>query len=182
MKITRAAVAPIVIAWVAAAVAYGALPLTGRVISFAGMSSSAPPAAVKSASAWAKPGGPSQAQLSRWGFVGGVADQLSTPSNSNRYGLSLVIEFSSPSNADAYLKADIAIAGKWTRFSVSGIPGALGFEQNQHSSGGSNVGFVSGPYAYVVGVGWQSGAQNEISNRTLIAAARKLYSRVHAAG
>jgi hypothetical protein len=65
-----------------------------------------------------------------------------------------------------------------TRFSVSGIPGAVGFEQKQSTQRGSNVGFTAGRYMYLVGVGWQGGSSNEIPNKTLIAAAQQLYKRV----
>jgi hypothetical protein len=157
------------------------LPLTQRVISFAGMTPSK--TVMRSVASAAKYGIASKAQLVKWGFVGGVVSNLSTPGNSKRGGYSLVVELSTNANANAYLKLQHTNTPEvvWIPFAVSGIPGAVGFEQTGSgpAGGGSNVGFVSGPYAYVVGAGWGNGAQNVISNQTLIAAARKLYSRVH---
>jgi hypothetical protein len=176
-----AAVAALMLALVAAGAAGSAssLPLTQRVITFAGMRSSTTPSAVTSVAAWAKSDTSiSATKLRAWGFAGGIGDQLDTPGNSNRYGLSLVVELSSHSNANAYLKPVYTTNGPWTRFSVSGIPGAVGFEQKQSGQGGSNVGFTAGPYVYLVGVGWQGASSNEIPNKTLIAAAQQLYKRV----
>ncbi|MGH2860314.1 MAG: hypothetical protein ACRDLT_02270 [Solirubrobacteraceae bacterium] len=171
---------------VASAVASSSsLPLTQRVMSFAGMAPNKTPTAVRSAASWAKGGGPSKAQLVKWGFVAGVASQLSTPGNSNRYGLIAVVELSSTAHANAYLKAQSTNTADvtWLPFAVKGIPRAVGFEQTGSgpAGGSSNVGFVSGPYAYVIGAGWQaskSNKSNEIPNKTLIAAARRLYKRV----
>lgn len=175
-----AAVTALVLA-VAAAGATGSsasLRLTQRVTTFAGMRSSTTPSAVTSLAAWAKSTSTSETKLRAWGFAGGIADQLDTPGNSDRYGLSLVVELSSRANADAYLKPLYTTNGPWTRFPVSGIPGAVGFEQKQSGQGGSNVGFTVGHYMYLVGVGWQGASSNEIPNATLIAAAQRLYKRV----
>jgi opacity protein-like surface antigen len=176
-----AAVAALMLALVAAGAAGSAssLPLTQRVITFAGMRSSTTPSAVTSVAAWAKSDTSiSATKLRAWGFAGGIGDQLDTPGNSNRYGLSLVVKLSSQANAAAYLKRLYTTNGPWTRFSVGGIPGAVGFEEDLSSQGGSNVGFTAGPYAYLVGVGWQGGSSNEIPNKTLIAAAQQLHKRV----
>ena len=153
-------------------------PLTQRVVTFAGMRSNKTPTVVRSASAWAGDSALTKAQLVRLGFVGGVISQLSTPGNSNRYGLSVVAELSSAADAAAYLKPAYTHNGPWKRFAVSGIPGAVGFEQGNSGQGGSNVGFVAGPYAYLLGVGWQGAKSDEIPNKTLIAAAQQLYNRV----
>ena len=175
-----AAVAALVLGLTAAGAAAtsSSLPLTQRVTTFAGMRSSTRPSAVRSVAAWAASTSVSESRLRAWGFVGGIADQLATPGNSDRYGLSLVVELSSHANAEAYLKSVYTTNGPWTRFSASGIPGAVGFEQKQSGQGGSNVGFVDGPYMYLVGVGWQGASSNEIPNKTLVAAAQQLYKRV----
>jgi hypothetical protein len=152
-------------------------PLTHRVTSFAGMTAARTPTAVTSVAAWAKSTGIDAAKLRRWGFVGGVSDELDTPGNSNRYGLSSVVQLSSTANANAYLKRIYSTNGPWTRFSVGGIPGAVGFEEEQHGGGGSNIAFNIGSDAYLLGVGWQSGKSNEIPNATLLAAAHRLYAR-----
>jgi hypothetical protein len=164
----------------AGAIASGSssLPLTKRVISFAGMTFGEAPKAVTTIAAWSKDESFSQAQLRKWGFAGGVSGQLSSPNNPNRYGLSLVVELSSQANAKAYLKNISTSNGPWTSFAVSGIPGAIGFESKDSSQGGANVGFTVGPYMYLEGVGWQGSAANEIANKTLIAAAQQVYGRV----
>jgi len=42
--------------------------------------------------------------------------------------------------------------------------------------------FTDGPYLYLVGVGWAVGESHAPTRAGLIAAATKLYTRVHAAG
>ncbi|HUB76716.1 MAG TPA: hypothetical protein VL977_06655 [Solirubrobacteraceae bacterium] len=153
------------------------LRLTQRVTSFAGLRSNTTPTAVTSVAAWAKSTGASAATLRGWGFAGGVSDQLDTPDNPNRYGLSSVVELSSTADANAYLKRIYSTGGPWKHFAVAGIPGAVGFEEAHGGDGGSNVVFTIGPYGYLLGVGWQGGNSNEIANATLIAAAHKLYTR-----
>ncbi|HEX4033403.1 MAG TPA: hypothetical protein VHX66_03080 [Solirubrobacteraceae bacterium] len=176
--VVAGALVVLALAVVTAAAGSSSVPLAQRVINFAGMTPNKTPAVVRSAASWADGSDVTKAQLVKWGFVGGVGAQLSTPGNANRYGLSLVAEFSSAAGAAAYLRPTYTTHGPWKRFAVSGIPGAVGFAQTDSGEGGSNVGFVAGPYAYVVGVGWQGGKSNEIANETLIAAAKQLYSRV----
>ena len=63
-------------------------------------------------------------------------------------------------------------------FAVAGIPGAVGFEQTG-ASGGRNVAFADGRFYYLVGDGWNNSAKDAVPRATLIAAATKLYQRVH---
>jgi hypothetical protein len=111
------------------------------------------------------------------GFVAAVAEQLMTPGNPNRYGLSQVVQLSSAANAKSALKYYYTSNGPWTLFTVTGIPGAVGFEQ-VGPQGGRNIGFALGPYFYLTGDGWQNGAKNAISRSALQAAALLIYNRV----
>ena len=159
-------------------------PLTQRVLKadeFAGMKPSKPPTVVGSVAAWAQGNKSWEARYRKEGFVAGVGEQLVTPGNSNRYGLSLVVELSSAAGAKAELTWDATSNGPWQNFKVPAIPGAIGFEESGPGGGGRNVGFTIGPYAYVVGAGWQGGANNAISVNTLRAAALLLYHRVNGA-
>ena len=55
------------------------------------------------------------------GFVAAVAEQLMTPGNPNRYGLSQVVQLSSAANAKSALKYYYTSNGPWTRFTVTGF-------------------------------------------------------------
>ncbi len=136
------------------------------------------PTIVRTAAAWADGNASKATELKHWGFVGGVAEAMSTPGNSNRYGLSLVIQLSSAVNARAAMKAEYGSNGPWTHFAVAGIPGAVGFERLTRTEGGRNVTFAVGAYTYLVAVGWLGGASNSVSQTALVTAAKLLYSRV----
>jgi hypothetical protein len=117
--------------------------------------------------------------------VAGIADSLITPDNQDRYGLSLVEQFSSPRSAAAELAHETgpsAPGGPWTYFAVSGMPQARGFETIDQESGGRNVGFADGAFYYVVGAGWNGGASNAVSRAQVIAATLRLFHRVHGRG
>jgi len=187
-RVRTSAVAVLCLA-VACGTAYGSgaasgRPLTQRVLKageFAGMKPSTPPKVVTSVAAWAQGNKSAAARFRKEGFVAGVAEQLVTPGNPNRYGLSLVVELSSAAGAKAVVTSDATSNGPWQNFNVPAIPGATGFEASGPDRGGRNVGFTIGPYAYVVGAGWQGGAKNAISVNTLRAAALLLYHRVNGA-
>ena len=191
MKIMRAAVVALVLAGVAAGVAYGALPLTGRVLhsgELAGMKASGPVGVITGASAWvstADVGLPTSGQkadvarLRKLGFIAGVDENLVTAGNQNRGGLSAVEQFSSAKSAKAELVDESTADGPWTYFSVDGIPGARGFEALSAQGNGRNVAFTSGVYYYIVGAGWSGGSTNAVSRTTLAAVALMLYHRVH---
>jgi hypothetical protein len=170
----------------AAAGAAGAAPasphsLTARVLNagqLAGMRPDAKLVIVRTATAWSDGNATQATRLKRWGFAGGVAEALLTPGNSNRYGLSLVIQLSSAANARAALKAEYGSNGPWTHFAVPGIPGAVGFERLTASEGGRNIVFALGPFTYLVAVGWLAGARNSVPRSALITAAKLLYAHV----
>jgi hypothetical protein len=168
--------------------AYGSaassLPLTQRVLKagqFGDLQPVAPPAVVRSVAAWAHEEQDSLSLLRKWGFVAGIAEQMVAPANPDQGGLSVVVELSSAASAKAYLTADATSNGPWKHFTVPAIPDAIGFEQSSASDGGRNIGFTLGPYAYVVGAGWQGGTKNAVSVTSLRAAAFLLYHRVKAA-
>jgi hypothetical protein len=158
--------------------ASSSLTLTERVMPFAGMKASSPPEVVRSVAAFYR-GEPSlEAKLRALGFVAGVAEQLTSPGNQNRFGLSMVVQLPSAANAKAALKYDYTLNGPYTLFTVTAIPGAVGFQGSGGGEGGRNIGFTLGPYFYLVGAGWQNGAKNAIPRSTLQAAALALYKHV----
>jgi hypothetical protein len=166
--------------WVGSSVGASSLPLTQRVLKagqFAGMKPSSPPTLIRSDSAYFPGAQALESRMRKLGFVAAVVEQLITPGNPNRYGLSQVVQLSSAANAKSALKYYYTSNGPWTRFTVTGIPGAVGFEQ-LGPQGGSNIGFALGPYFYLTGDGWQNGAGNALSHATLQAAALLIYSRV----
>ena len=165
---------------VASSVGASSLPLTQRVLKagqFAGMKPSSPPTVIRNASAFFPGSQALETRMRQFGFVAAVAEQLMTPGNPNRYGLSQVVQLSSAANAKSALKYYYTSNGPWTRFTVTGIPGAVGFAQ-LGSQGGRNIGFALGPYFYLTGDGWQGGAKNAISRSALQAAALLTYNRV----
>jgi hypothetical protein len=188
VRITRAAVVGVAVAGVVAAVAYAALPLTGRVLrsgELAGMKPNVPAHVVVGANAWVGSGGFAPlapkaeiARLRKLGFVAGVNENVSTPGNQNRYGLSAVQQFSSAKSAAAEL-VFVSTSEPRTSFPVHGIPGALGFESISNQNGARNVAFADGDYYDIVGAGWGGGSSNAVSRSTLTAAAVVLYHRVH---
>jgi hypothetical protein len=167
--------------WVGSGIGASSPPLTQRVLKagqFAGMKPSSPPTVIRSAAAFAQSDTTLGGRLRQLGFVAAVAEELITPGNANRYGLSMVVQLSSGANAKAALKAQYSSNGPWTLFTVAGIPGAVGFEQVVPPQGGRNIGFARGPYFYLVGAGWQNAAKNAIARSALQAAALLLYNRV----
>ena len=188
VRIPRAAFVAVVVAGVAAGVACAALSLTGRVLrsgELAGMKPNVPAHVVVGASAWVTSGGFAPlapkaeiVRLRKLGFVAGVNENLITPGNQNRYGLSAVQQFSSAKSATAEL-VFVSTSAPTTSFPVHGIPDARGFEEISNQSSGRNVAFADGDFYYIVGAGWGGGSSNAVSRSTLAAAAVVLYHRVH---
>ena len=175
------AVALLCLLSVGSSVGASSLPLTQRVLKagqFAGLKPSSPPTVIRSAAAFAQSDTTLEARMRHLGFVAAVEEQLMTPGNPNRYGLSLVVQLSSAANAKAALKYYYTANGPWTHFTVTGIPGAVGFEQVGPSQGGRNIGFALGPYFYLAGAGWQNAAKNTIPRSALQTAALLIYNRV----
>jgi hypothetical protein len=169
------------------------LPLTARVIAhgeFAGFGPFGPAhlATYHSARAWVvldtslTPAQISNADsaLHREGFVALVAEQLGSRAP-NRGGLSWVAELGSPAGARAEVARVVsttrANSHPFARFSVTGIPGAVGFWSGTASQGGENIVFADGLFAYLIGDGW--GSAGKSVRPALIAAAHTLYKRVH---
>lgn len=182
-RLARASIAALalLVALAGAATAASPLPLTARVLKageLSGMRPGTKAVLIRTAKAWSQGDTAQAKQLEHWGFVGGVAVAMVTPNNSNRYGLSLVVQLSSAANARSELKAEYSSNGPWTHFAVPGIPGAVGFERVTSSQGGRNVAFALGPYTYLVGAGWLAGPANGVSRSDVIAAARLIYARV----
>ena len=152
----------------------------------AGMSASSPPTLERDVTIWVAANNLSPsadaaevARLRRLGFVAGITENLVTAGNPNRYGLSLLEQFSSARSARGELvhqTGPSAPGGPAPHFAVPGIPGAVGFGGGT-DSGGRNVAFAHGPYYYLVGAGWQGGASNAVSQARLIAVAKRLYAR-----
>ncbi|HLW94684.1 MAG TPA: hypothetical protein VKS25_04840 [Solirubrobacteraceae bacterium] len=170
--------------------AVGALPLVERVLrsgDLAMMVRTSPPTVTAGADAWAageglQPGAIANEadRLTALGFVEGVDENLKTPGNGDRFGLSLVERFASPGAAKAELQHVAGPGTGWTYFAVTGIPSARGFESGGGSRyGGRNVAFTDGSFYYLVGAGWsRAKAADKVSRAGVIAAARLLYGRV----
>jgi hypothetical protein len=118
--------------------------------------------------------------LRRDGFRAGLREDLT---NGGTPGLSVVEQLRSPAAARDTLafeasqfKALAKAPGTYTPFSVSGIPGAVGFTLSGPGGSGINIAFSDASYYYLVGqVG---GGTTAIAQLT--GAARHLYHRVHA--
>jgi hypothetical protein len=185
-------------------VAFGALsslPLSARVIKqgeFAGFGPFGSPQTMLQRSAKKWVGGdrsytPAQASaaiaaLHREGFKAVLVEQLGSLTK-NWGGVSWVMQLGSAASARAQLAADVRHwvgtnkppKATYAAFPVSTIPGAHGY--NLGGTGGSfegdNVEFADGSFLYLVGNGWNRGIKNTPPRSTLIAAATKLYKRVH---
>jgi hypothetical protein len=190
VRLSRPGLAVLCVAFTVVPVGAAAtISLSQRVVrsgELAGMQPSAPLRTSTNLSSWLAGEGlsgasakPEVTRLRKLGFVAGAAEGLESPSDRHRIGLSLVEQFSSAKSAKAELAYESSTNGPWTYFTVSGIPGARGFEETSASSSGRNVAFSDGGFYYLVGVGWTGGASNGISRSTLIAVAVALYHRVH---
>jgi hypothetical protein len=115
-------------------------------------------------------------RLTRLGFVAGASENLTGPSG--RDGLSLVEQFKTPGGARSELANELKVsqttAPGYAPFPVAGIPGALGFAA---AGPGVNLAFASGDYYYLVGAFVSTVSAS--SEATIIAAAKRLYRRVH---
>jgi hypothetical protein len=117
------------------------------------------------------------ARLRHIGFVAGISEPLASSTNTDRYGLTGVEQFKTAKGASAELVHALATNGPWTLFTVPGVPGARGFEQDG-SAGGRNVAFTHGDDYYIVGSGWQKKAPDGVPRATMIAVAQTLYHHV----
>jgi hypothetical protein len=122
------------------------------------------------------------ARLRGLGFKTWLVEDLVTPRNTARYGVSEVEEFTSHRSAATevrYQAARSTLKGPAMRFDVPGIPGAIGFEHINRYTADRNVIFADGRFAYIVNAGWTKTGPNSVSRAEVIAAARRLYRRVH---
>ena len=124
------------------------------------------------------------ARLRREGFVAAEREDLETASR-NGGALSIVVQVRSAQAAQAELARQLAdyaseaqrLPGHtYTAFAATGIPGAHGFSSTDPSGRtGLNVIFSDGAFVYHVGAGGGSPP----SRTAVVAASRKLYTRVH---
>ncbi|MFL5839607.1 MAG: hypothetical protein ACJ77Z_04050, partial [Thermoleophilaceae bacterium] len=116
-------------------------------------------------------------RLTRLGFVAGAIEDLTGPSG--RPGVSFAEQFKTPSGARSELAKAVKVfkagAAGYKAFPVTEIPGALGLAAT--GAPGVNVAFTSGDYYYLVGA--IVPAVNASSEATIVAAAKRLYGRVH---
>jgi hypothetical protein len=118
-------------------------------------------------------------RLEGLGFVRAVSEHLVGSTANGSEGTSVAILFRSPrsavTNVDDEAKSP-RFAAK--TFTVAGIPGAKGFGA-VGSETDYNVAFAVGPYYYLVGEGYHTGAPGAPTREQLITAAQRLYARVH---
>jgi hypothetical protein len=125
------------------------------------------------------------ARLRAEGFVGAAARNLSTPVPEPWIGLSWAMQLRSAAAATAELDAEVRdlenakLPATYAAFAVSGIPAARGYRLGSPSGAGDNVQFADGPFVYLVGEGWFGNPKNRPTRANLIAAATRLYERVH---
>ena len=128
------------------------------------------------------------ARLRREGFKG--LDQRFYAHGTTQEGVSWVMQLGSAASARAelgsslakYKSQDVASGATFTPWRMTRIPGARGFRLSGGGQIGENIFFTDGPYLYLVGVGWAVGEPHAPTRAGLIAAATRLYTRVHAAG
>jgi hypothetical protein len=122
------------------------------------------------------------ARLEREGFKGLLSEYLDD-AQGPRNGVSWVMQLGSAASARAELAATVSYektsGNAPESFRVKAIPKSFGFGgTNGPGSGGENVTFADGPFLYLLGNAW-SGSTHNPKHAALIAAATKLYDRVH---
>src|SRR5579862_87107 len=127
------------------------------------------------------------ARLTREGFKGLLSEYLDDKQGP-RNGLSFVMQLGSAASARAELAAEVRDTKLQTpateTFKVSAIPGAVGFGSDGGNPGdymgGENIAFADGSFFYLVGNAWSGSTKTSNPSHTaLMAAAAKLYERVH---
>ena len=126
------------------------------------------------------------ARLHRHGFVRVVSEFLDRKALAQS-GVSWVMQLGSATDARAELKAnfeyfevlDKASGGFFSPYSVRAIPRAKGFRVIGHGQVAENVFFADGPFLYLVGAGWPTSDKQPPARAQLVAAATRLYRRVH---
>jgi hypothetical protein len=141
----------------------------------------ASPSADKAISSWWA------AKLRRDGFRRAFFQNMRSAAVDGGDAESWVAEFRSRDAASAELLVTLhasalihAKTGTHSRaFAVNGIPGAHGFHNERPNSWGDNVLFADGRLIYLVGIGTRKAALDPPKRETLLAAATRLYKRVH---
>jgi hypothetical protein len=120
-------------------------------------------------------------RLEHLAFIAGSRQALVPMGGGPARGLSTAELFRSPAGARAALVGRVfGSPGRLTQFAVPGIPGTTtGFETSQPVQSTMSVGFVEGPYLYIIGVHWPTGSAPATTRAAMIEAAQRLYSRVH---
>lgn len=124
------------------------------------------------------PGTPGQAdaaRLGRLGFVAGVQEELGSDEPSAAEVDAVVEEFRTGHAADAEFRARLGAVRstgrspgyKFGRFSVTGVPGAVGYSIAQPGSLSDAVAFAAGPYFYLIESILPSGSQGVITAHQL---------------
>jgi hypothetical protein len=164
--------APTASASAPAATTISPLPLSDRVLAPSttqGFITTAPPATIR-------PTG----RLERLGFIAGVNEQLHGVYPLKAQAVSVVEHFRTAGAAQAELayRSRTLTSGHAPtpeRFSVAGIPGAVGWGEHAGATTDTNIMFTSGSYYYLVGAGVDGAGHGAPARTNLIAAAQTLY-------
>lgn len=123
----------------------------------------------------------------RDGFKVMLSENLDPAKGSDRGALSWVARFRSAAAAKAEIMTTTRLSAaihkqrgrSYEAFQVYGFPGARGFHATRPGLAGDNIVFSDGPFLYLLGDSWVTGATNPPARARLVAAAMKLYKRVH---
>jgi hypothetical protein len=120
-------------------------------------------------------------RLQSLGFIAAVRERLAPSNAGPTEAISIVVRFRSARSARKDLAEETAAGTKRGAgaFAVPAIPGARGFGGSSGGTTGYNVAFASGPYYYLVGAGYPTGAPGAPGSAAVILAAQHLYGRVH---
>jgi hypothetical protein len=140
------------------------------------------PSVISSPSIWVAslglPGTPGQAEAARlthMGFAAGVDEELGSEQRSAVEVNALVEEFHAGQAAKAELRDRLAMSRstgrspgyRFGRFTVTGVPGAIGYTIKQPGTTSDAVAFAAGPYFYLIQSVLPSASQGAISRRQL---------------
>lgn len=119
-------------------------------------------------------------RLERLGFITGVNEQLHGIYPLKAQAVSIVEHFRTARGAQAelayrYRTLTSGHAQTPERFSVAGIPGAVGWGEHAGATTDTNIMFTSGSYYYLVGAGVDGAGHGAPARTNLIAAAQTLY-------
>jgi hypothetical protein len=132
------------------------------------------------------PGTPGQADAARLGrlrFVAGVQEELGSDEPSVAEVDAVVEEFRTGRAARAEFRARLGAVGSTGRspgyrfghFSVTGVPGAIGYSVKQPASLSDAVAFAAGPYFYLLQSILPIGSEGQITRHELSTEAAAWY-------